>query len=152
MHDESDGSDYGIGAELKSMRLAKEAREKIAEEMAQKGLLDTSKTQHDYKHNVALCYKCGNVIEPMILDNQWFIKMTEKPKSGGLSLRDSAIKAVKDKKVIFTPKKVEKVFLHWMKNLRDWNISRQIIWGIPIPGDEAKQVFGLFFSSQQKLK
>ena len=128
---------------------AKEAREKIAEEMAQKGLLDTSKTQHDYKHNVALCYKCGNVIEPMILDNQWFIKMTEKPKSGGLSLRDSAIKAVKDKKVIFTPKKVEKVFLHWMKNLRDWNISRQIIWGIPIPGDEAKQVFDTWFSSGQ---
>jgi valyl-tRNA synthetase len=136
-----------------------EARQKIAEDMAVKGLLDPVKTDNGYKHNVATCYKCGNVIEPMILGNQWFVKMTEKPhsarasrgkgNSGKLSLRDLAVKAVKDKEVIFIPKRMEKVFLHWMKNLRDWNISRQIVWGIPIPGDTENQVFDTWFSSGQ---
>jgi len=126
-----------------------EARQKIAEDMAKKGLLDPKKTDHNYKHNVAVCYKCGSIIEPMILDNQWFIKMTEKPKSKKLSLRDSAVKAVKEKQIKFIPQHFEKTFFHWMKIIRDWNISRQIVWGIKIPEKDTTEVFDTWFSSGQ---
>jgi len=126
-----------------------EARQKIAEDMAKKGLLDPKKTEHDYKHNVAVCYKCGSIIEPMILDNQWFIKMTEKPKSKKLSLRDSAVKAIKEKQIKFIPQRFEKIFFHWMKIIRDWNISRQIVWGIKIPEKDTTEVFDTWFSSCQ---
>src|SRR3989344_1136680 len=110
-----------------------EARKKIEQDMIEKGLLDSSKTDHSYKHNVVVCYKCGAVIEPLILDGQWFIKMTEKPKFGKKSLRDIAVETVKKGKIKFIPKRFEKNFFHWMKNIKDWNISRQIVWGIKIP-------------------
>ena len=126
-----------------------EARQKIAEDMAKKGLLDPKKTDHSYKHNVAVCYKCGSIIEPMILDNQWFIKMTEKPKSKKLSLRDSAVKAVKEGQIKFIPQRFEKIFFHWMKIIRDWNISRQIVWGIKIPEKDTTEVFDTWFSPGQ---
>ncbi len=127
----------------------KEAREKIVVDLKQKGLLE--KIDYNYKHNLAVCYKCGTIIEPMVLDNQWFLKMTEKPKSGPLSLRDMAVKAVKNGKIKFIPKRFEKIFFHWMKNLRDWNISRQIVWGIKIPDKKNTkgEVFDTWFSSGQ---
>jgi len=124
-----------------------EARKIIAEDMAKAGLLDPAKTDHHYKHNVAVCYKCGSLIEPLILDNQWFIKMTEKPRSSQLSLRDLAVRAVKNGQIKFVPKRFEKIFFHWMRNLKDWNISRQIPWGIKIP--ESNDVFDTWFSSGQ---
>jgi valyl-tRNA synthetase len=124
-----------------------EARKIIADDMTKKGLLDPTKTDHHYKHNVAVCYKCGSLIEPMILDNQWFIKTTAKPKKGKLSLRDAAVKAVKKGEIKFVSKRFEKIFFHWMKNLKDWNISRQIPWGIKIP--DSQDVFDTWFSSGQ---
>ncbi|MEE8131504.1 MAG: class I tRNA ligase family protein [Candidatus Paceibacterota bacterium] len=103
----------------------------------------------NYLNTVALCYKCGSQVEPLSLDNQWFVKMTEKPKSGNKSLRDIAVEAVKSGKVEFIPKRFEKVFFHWMKNIRDWNISRQIVWGIKIPDKSTEDVFDTWFSSGQ---
>ncbi|OGL67736.1 valine--tRNA ligase [Candidatus Uhrbacteria bacterium RIFCSPHIGHO2_12_FULL_47_11] len=100
----------------------KEAREAVVADIKEAGLLQ--KVDEQYVHAVAVCYKCGTILEPRLLP-QWYIKMA--------TLRDGAVKAVKTGEVKFVPKRMEKVFMHWMKNLRDWNISRQIVWGIRIP-------------------
>ncbi len=115
------------GNDLAGMKV-KEARDKSAELLKEK----FAKDSEDYKHQVAVCYKCNTTIEPRVM-MQWFVKMNEKPRNGKKSLRDLAVDAVKTKKIKFIPQRYEKIFMHWMKNLRDWNISRQIVWGIQIP-------------------
>jgi len=113
---------------LEGMKVT-EARAEAVEILNHNGALEKVE---DYKHQVAVCYKCRNIIEPMLLD-QWFVKMTEPSKSKKKSLRDLAVEAVKSGEVKFITKKFEKIFYHWMKNIKDWNISRQIVWGISIP-------------------
>ncbi|MBI4426991.1 MAG: valine--tRNA ligase [Candidatus Magasanikbacteria bacterium] len=100
---------------------AEEARVKVVEDLRALGLIVK---EEPHKHVVGACYKCGRVIEPLVLP-QWFIKV--KP------LTEKALKAVKAGKTKFVTEKFEKIFFHWLKNLRDWNISRQIVWGIRIP-------------------
>ena len=113
---------------LEGMKVT-EARAKAVDILNHNGALEKVE---DYKHQVAVCYKCRNIIEPMLLD-QWFVKMTEPSISKKKSLRDLAIEAVKSGEVKFITKKFEKIFYHWMKNIKDWNISRQIVWGIRMP-------------------
>ncbi len=97
------------------------ARKKILEDLASQKLLDR---QEDYLHSVGTCERCRTIIEPLVSE-QWFVK-TEK-------LAKMALKAAKDKKIKFIPKYYEKIYLHWMKNIKDWCISRQIWWGHRIP-------------------
>lgn len=78
----------------------------------------------EFTNSVGTCYKCGNALEPLPLE-QWFIKTKE--------LAKPAIEAVKKGETKIIPKRFEKVYYHWLNNIHDWNISRQIVWGIRIP-------------------
>ncbi|MCQ2454937.1 MAG: valine--tRNA ligase [Clostridia bacterium] len=98
-----------------------EARKAIVADLEAEGAL--VKTE-DYAHNVGTCYRCGTTVEPRV-SKQWFVKM--KP------LAEPAIKAVKDGETKFVPARFEKVYFHWLENIRDWCISRQLWWGHRIP-------------------
>lgn len=98
-----------------------EARKKIVEDLEKGGFLVETE---DYSHNVGTCYRCGATVEPKV-STQWFVKM--KPLAG------PAIDAVKDGRTKFVPERFEKIYFHWLENIRDWCISRQIWWGHQIP-------------------
>lgn len=97
------------------------ARERIVEDLKKEGLLEK---EEDYTHSVGHCYRCGTVIEPLLLD-QWFVKM--KP------LAEKAIQVVENDEIKFYPERWKKVYLNWMYEIRDWCISRQLWWGHRIP-------------------
>jgi len=98
-----------------------EAREEVITDLEKLNLIVKIEK---IKHVVGVCYKDKSVIEPKI-SKQWFIKIK--------SLSKNALNAITDKKVRFANTRYEKVAKHWLKNLKDWNISRQIVWGIRIP-------------------
>lgn len=110
-----------IAGEFEGMKIT-EARGKIVEKLASKGLLVS--TDEKYQNVVKRCYKCATVIEPQVKD-QWFVSM--KP------LAKMALESVDRGEIRFIPDNQEKIFRYWMENTMDWNISRQIVWGIPIP-------------------
>lgn len=99
-----------------------EARKAVVEALEQKGLL--VKIDKDYTNRVGHCYKCDTVIEPMLMQ-QWFITMQP--------LAAAAIEVLGAGKIAFYPEAKKEQLITYLANLQDWNISRQIAWGIPIP-------------------
>ena len=98
-----------------------EARKAIVKDLEASGNLVKIE---DYSHNVGTCYRCSTTVESRV-SKQWFVKM--KP------LATPAIDAVKKGETKFVPQRFEKVYFHWLENIRDWCISRQLWWGHRIP-------------------
>lgn len=98
-----------------------EARKRIVEELDKEGYLVRTEP---IKHNVGTCYRCHSIVEPRV-SRQWFVSMKE--------LAGPAIEAVKSGEVKFIPERFEKIYFHWMENIKDWCISRQLWWGHRIP-------------------
>ena len=99
----------------------KEARKAILADLEACGAL---KSVEPLRHDVGTCYRCHCTIEPMV-SKQWFVSMK--------SLAEPAIKVVRDKEIRFVPERFDKNYFHWMENIRDWCISRQLWWGHRIP-------------------
>ena len=98
-----------------------EARKAIVEDLQAEGALVEIE---DYSHNVGTCYRCGTTVEPRV-SKQWFVKMEP--------LAKPAVEVVRNEEVKFVPERFDKTYFHWMENIKDWCISRQLWWGHRIP-------------------
>ena len=98
-----------------------EARKAILEDLKAGGFL---KEVEPLQHEVGTCYRCHTTVEPMV-SKQWFVKMEP--------LAKPAIEAVKNGETKFIPERFDKIYFHWMENIKDWCISRQLWWGHQIP-------------------
>ena len=115
------------------------AREKMEEDLKKLDVLGDVKMHSSV---IKTCYKCERALEPLPKE-QWYVKVRP--------LADRAIEAIKKKEVLFTNKRFEKAALQWLTNFHDWNISRQIVWGIQIPAYKCK-TSGEWFVSVDKPK
>ncbi|MEG2038530.1 MAG: valine--tRNA ligase, partial [Oscillospiraceae bacterium] len=100
---------------------SKDARKAVVADLEAGGYLVKIEA---HKHNVGTCYRCNTSVEPRV-SKQWFVKMEP--------LAKPSIEAVKNKETVFVPERFDKIFYHWMENIKDWCISRQLWWGHRIP-------------------
>jgi valyl-tRNA synthetase len=98
-----------------------EARDRIVEMLQSLGRLERKEV---HQHNVRRCYRCDTVVEPRLSD-QWFVRMAP--------LAEPALEGVRSGRIRLLPEKWIGVYEHWMSNIRDWNISRQLWWGHRVP-------------------
>lgn len=109
-----------------------EASKRVVEDLKKKRLIEKVE---DYEHNISVCYRCETPIEPLI-SLQWFVDVNKPIIKKGkklLSLKKKAIEVVEDGRIKIIPNRFEKVYYHWLENLHDWCISRQIWFGHRIP-------------------
>ncbi|MFH1712981.1 MAG: valine--tRNA ligase [Candidatus Jacksonbacteria bacterium] len=118
----------------------KTGREKIVADWQKAGLIEKIE---NIKHNLSVCYRCGTSVEPLV-SKQWFINVNRKLRftsyklqklvgKSKASLKEIALTVVKSGKIKIIPKRFEKIYFHWMNNLRDWCVSRQIWFGHRMP-------------------
>ncbi len=119
-----------IAGEFAGMKIT-DARAKIVEKLREKGLVVKEEA---YTHNITTAERTGGIIEPQIM-KQWFINVTKKFTQDGkeTTLKEIMINAVRVEGIKIIPDRFEKVYFHWIENLRDWCISRQIWYGHQIP-------------------
>ncbi len=115
-----DGTMVNVPAQFKGLTV-EEARKRVLTAL---DIDELRRGEENIEHQVGHCYKCGTVIEPLVKE-QWFVKMR--------GLADRAIAAIQNSDVTFTPANKGSVVINYLKDIKDWNISRQIPWGIPIP-------------------
>ena len=117
----TDGVILESGEELAGLTIT-QARKKAVGILQKKSLIE--KIDDKYQNKVAVCYKCGTTIEPLVIPN-WFVKVE--------SIKKPALEVVKKGKVKIYPKWQQTKYFRWMQDMHDWPISRQIVWGIRIP-------------------
>lgn len=109
----------------------KEARKKVVEVLQAKGLIES--IDENYRHNLSVCYRCGTPIEPLP-SRQWFLDVNKKVANlNNKSIKECSVEVVRNGEIKIIPERFEKTYYHWMENLRDWCISRQIWFGHRIP-------------------
>ena len=116
-----------VAGEFSGLKI-KEARDKIIGKLEQKGLVE--KIEENYVHNIATAERTGGIIEPQIM-TQWFVNVNKEYK--GRTLKELMRRPVETREINIIPEHFNKTYFHWIDNLRDWCISRQIWYGHRIP-------------------